>query len=118
MRDLLVVGGIADGVIEARRFVSISTTSGRDFAAAADNGAVVGVSMAAAKDGAQVEVAMIGTVVVEADAAIAPGALVGSAAGGKAKTAPTGERHGGVLIEAVAAAAGDRVEILLAVGKA
>ena len=117
MRDLMVIAGIAEGAIAARRFVAPSAVAGRDYKQAPNNGDVVGVAMAAAKDGERVELAVVGTALVEAGGGILAGKLVGSDADGKAVTPGDGERCGGVLLQA-AAADGDLVDVLLSMGTA
>lgn len=93
------------GAVVAQRFV---TNAGAQTAA---NGYALGVCRTAGASGERVGVDVLGTAIVEAGAAIAAGASLGSDASGRAVTFASGGKLG-VALQA-ASAAGDKIEILL-----
>jgi hypothetical protein len=106
--SLLGVTVVAAGALTAHRFVVLAT--GLQAGAAV---AGVGVTDSNAAIGEAVHAHVIGTAQVEAGAAIAAGALVESDASGRAVTRSAGATLGRLAPREVAAAAGDKVEIIL-----
>lgn len=104
---------VAGAAVTARRIVKFDG-SGNVVAAAADTDMFIGVSDGLdIASGERIDVIMGGQPKVVASAAIAAGALVSSAADGRAKTAEAGDSVIGFAVEA-AGAAGDVITIHLA----
>lgn len=105
---LLGVSVVATAALTAHRFVVLATG-----AQAGAGVAGVGVADNDAAIGEAVNVTVIGTKQVEAGAAIAAGALVESDASGRAITRSAGATLGRLAPREVAAAAGEKVEVIL-----
>lgn len=104
--------------IAKHRLVKASS-SGVDYVTPATDGSahILGATMAAIADGFAGDVQRLGVAKVEASAAIAIGALVTAAAGGKGVTASTTNQVFGVANTA-AAADGDIIEVRITRGAA
>jgi len=105
--SLLTLSVRASATLTAQRFVS--PTGGLPTA----GGNALGVARTDGAEGDLVPVDVIGTAVVEAGAAIPAGTAVEVDAQGRAVPQSTGVTLGRLAPEAVAAAAGDRVEVIL-----
>ncbi len=103
--SMLTLSILASAAIIAERFVNIA---GAPATAAAT---AVGVADSDGAVGALVPTTVAGTAIVSASAAIAKGAAIEVAAGGQAVTKATGVTVARAL--EAAAAAGDRIEVLL-----
>lgn len=103
---VLTITVAATGTIAANRFV---TPAGAQAGADAN---VLGVARTAAVSGAAIPVDVLGTVVVEAGAAISAGATLKSDANGRAIPWATSGAKVALALQA-AAGAGERIEALL-----
>lgn len=105
--DILVLTATAAAAITEHRFVSV--TGGVPSAGAN----VLGASKSAAASGEKVPVVALGTAIVTAGAAISAGAAVETDNQGRAITKNTGVTVGRLAPGESAAAAGDKVEVIL-----